>query len=441
MKLADQRADEQHREIARLDGQVRNALDTSTELGMELVHLKGQLAAALRRADNLEKAMHVQAEKQAVVCAQQEAEVRRLAETMATVEEQRDLALAAAVETEIERDRALAAAAERDKERASAVSSAAQAARELAAQQDEFIVNLTEDYEEKLASSTRALQDTRVQSRDADAARERELSELRAASEAMENELREARELGRRLEAQRDEAVAQAERRGQELDDFATGVQAAREAELGEVRAVALGLEQQLDAARGLAERLQAERDESLRGLEAAQLELAELRKKLEADLLAGQDALHELRSERDQAVEQPAMALASPMLRRDVEEMERSHDRLERERDDSMRALAELRVELAQAQGIIKQLEERLASGEQQAGNESARGSRASERAGRPTDPAPAREADTFDGDPPGSYFVAGEAIREETVLRSARRSGSPSQKPTRGGAARRKA
>ncbi|MCU0692140.1 MAG: hypothetical protein MUF54_12140 [Polyangiaceae bacterium] len=440
MKLADQRASEQHTEIARLDKQLRDALGTSAELGMELVQVKGQLAPALLRADNLERAMRVEVEKQAVVRAQQEAEVRRLAEVVATLEEQRDLALAAAAEIEIERDRALAAAAEREKERDSAVLSAAQAARELAAQQDEFIVNLTEDYEEKLASATRALQGTMAQSRDVDAAREQELGELRAASDALEHELREAREHGRRLEAERDEAVAEAERRSRELDEFAMTAQAAREAELEEVHAVTQGLDKELEAARDVAGRLQVERDESLRGLEAAQLELAESRKKLEADLLAGRGAPLELRSERDPTGAQPAMACASPTLRRDVEELQRAHDWLEQERNASMRALAELRMELTQAQGIIKQLEKRLASGEQQADDESGRGSRDSGRACRSANPEPACEADTFDGTLPGTYFVAGEAIREETVLRSARREGMASRKPTGGGATRRK-
>ncbi len=350
----------------------------------------------------------------------------------------------------------------------------------IAEQHDGFIVSLTEEHEEKLAAANnRALQAEQVASE----TRAR-LEEVSLQVEVLVSERDEAKaarmELERtvrRVEAGRDQAramLAQVESERDDLRAKITGLESERE----ELRAKIAGLESErdelrakieqtstleqdlvvararvLDLERQITEREKAnsQRAPAAAGVEDAppsgrrRQEIDTLREELQhalaerdaaiTDALRIQKELDEARSGvREASVERGASSMIPEPIGADdeIEELRRTIDRLERERDEAMHTLADIRVELTQVQdenrklkgviGLVDDAQLLLPVDDPQE----------HQRVSEPAPRARRSKAPTSSARTGSSYFVSGEAIPEETIDgRRTGRSSSPEPAP----------
>jgi len=336
----------------------------------------------------------------------------------------------------------------------------------IAEQHDGFIVSLTEEHEEKLAAANnRALQAEQVASE----TRAR-LEEVSLQVEVLVSERDEAKaarmELERtvrRVEAGRDQAramLAQVESERDELRAKIAGLESERdelraqieqtstlEQDLVVARARVLDLERQIVER----EKANSQRAPAAAGVEDAPLsgrlreEIDTLREELQhalaerdaavTDALRIQKELDEARSDvREAFVERGASSMTPEPSGADdeIEELRRTIDRLERERDEAMHTLADIRVELTQVQdenrklkgviGLVDDAQLLLPVDDPQE----------HQRVSEPAPRARRSKAPTSSARTGSSYFVSGEAIPEETIDgRRTRRSSSPEPGP----------
>jgi chromosome segregation ATPase len=452
------------------------ALQTAMQAAnAQIAHIDAQLAEA---RDDARSAGDRLAQSQAAL---DEISARReaLASELERVQAERDLARTSAADLKrrvesLEQEAATASRTIqdlRDELHATREQARAQQAA-IVEQHDAFIISLTDEHEEKLAAAnTRALQAEQTASE----SRAR-LEEVSLQVEVLVSERDEAKaarteleQAVRRIEAGRDQARAKLAQAESERDELRAKV-AQAESERDELRAKVeetSNLEQDLVAARARVldlERQIVDRDKAdsqrapaVVGVEAAALsgrlrqEIDMLREELQHALAerdaAVTDALR-IQKELDEArsgVGESSVERRSPSMMpeplgddHDIEELQRTIDRLERERDEAMHTLADIRVELTQAQdenrklkgviGLVDDAQLLLPVDDPQGHQRVSEPAPRARRSKAP--PSSARRA--------SSYFVSGEAIPEETIDgRRARRSTSP--EPVPGGSRRR--
>lgn len=417
-------------DIARLEDQLRDALGTATEAGLSLADARHEADGARAEAERLR-------------LAHAEQDARSRADRAAWVEERQrlaaDLQALTARSDRLEAE-AQVAAAELDRLRAELASarqeSVSQAA-SIAEQHDGFIVSLTEEYEEKLAAAERRTSDLEQSLRAAEQQRDQDRDRLAHA------------ERGRDATQ---ELAAQRERDAQQAQDKLAGVTADRDEALG-----------QLEAERERVLELERELVDSQRRPLPQPIESQASFDKLRADLADTRQELQHVLSERDAAITDAlriqrelddaraaldAGALSEPELvpsslipapidpGSSAEDLKRSIDRLERERDEAMHTLAELRMDLTRNQdenrklkgmiGLVDDVQLVLPVDDlDPIPGEPSASPRASGGRARRSKPPERSESGS-------SYFMSGESIREEALRpRSSRRSGTSEPAP----------